>query len=500
MGNRQLLSFIIILILFCACSNQQSDFGIEKDVIVSGIITNYDINNSPQTIELFRRDFFDLDETNIEYINEDGTFKFKLPISYIQGSYLKYGRLIPILCIPGDSLNIKIENVIPKDEHPFKFIKFSDNKMGKASWLINKFQSEIPNENYIYEHGNDAEKELSHEEYETYIKKREDEYRTFLKKFNKENQTNELFDRWVNDKLKYESWKDLMRYRWTHLYFNKLDRDSLFLPENYFAFLGDYDMNDKDLFSIVHADFLHEFDMYSHQYPIDSMKKVKEHFKIKDYTNAFNTRLNMTKLNSTGFTRDLFISQLYHLTLKGKKLEKFEEIYDSTLIKEPYFNNVIQQEHKKLKDYMSNQNTGNANLLSVESSILKGLLDTISQKYRDNVVYIDFWAPWCSPCMNEMPYSNDIQEYFKNDKVVFLFLANRCKADAWKATIANKNLQGEHILLTDDQFNVLAGLLGINGIPHYTLIDKKGNIVLKNAPRPSDKDKLITEIKRQMNK
>ena len=91
-------------------------------------------------------------------------------------------------------------------------------------------------------------------------------------------------------------------------------------------------------------------------------------------------------------------------------------------------------------------------------------------------------------------------EYFKNDKVVFLFLANRCKADARKATITNKNLQGEHILLTDDQFKVLEELLGINGIPHYTLIDKKGNIVFKNAPRPSDKDKLITEIKRQMNK
>ena len=123
MGNRQLLNIIIISTLFCACSNQQSDFGIEKDVIISGTINNFDINKSPQTIELIRRDFFGLDETNVEDINEDGTFKFKLPISYIQESYLRYGRLIRILCLPGDSLNIKIENVIPKGEHPFNFIK-----------------------------------------------------------------------------------------------------------------------------------------------------------------------------------------------------------------------------------------------------------------------------------------------------------------------------------------------------------------------------------------
>ena len=494
MKNKQLLIIVILLILFCACSNRQSEFGIEKDVIVSGIITNYDINNSPQTIELFRRDFFDLNETNIEYINEDGTFKFKLPISYIQESYLKYGSLIPILCIPGDSLSIKIENVIPQDEHPFKFIKFSNNKMGEASSLINKFQSELPNENYIYENAGEAQKNLSLEAFVIYIKKREDEYRTFLKKFNKENQTTELFDRWVNDKLKYESWNDLMRYRWTHPYYNKMERDSFNLPQSYFSFLSDYDMNDNGLFSIAHAGFLNEFSIYSNENPKDSIKKVIKYFKIKDYTNAYETKLNMIKLNSAGFTRDLFISQLYTLHLELKDLKSFEEFYDSTLISEPYFIKIVKRKHQELKDFISNQNTSEANLLSIKSTIVTSLLDSIAQKFQNKVIYIDFWAPWCSPCMNEMPYSKEIQEHFKNDKVVFLFLANRCKADSWKATIANKKLTGEHILLTDDQFNVLAGSLDITGIPHYALIDKQGKIAFKNAPRPSSGSELIDLI------
>jgi hypothetical protein len=52
----------------------------------------------------------------------------------------------------------------------------------------------------------------------------------------------------------------------------------------------------------------------------------------------------------------------------------------------------------------------------------------------------------------------------------------------------------------DHQFNVLSANLGITGIPNYTLIDKVGNIVLKSAHRPSQKNDLIKEIERQLNK
>lgn len=500
MKNRKSFGIIIVLISFWACSNKQTDFGIEKDIIISGTITNYEIGKSPQTIEIIRRDFFDLNEKYVEKINKDGTFKFKYPISYVQESYLRYGNLISILCIPGDSLHIQIDNTILEDKKSQEHIKFSDTETGKTNWLINKFKAELPNENYIYNKANEAEKKLTPEEFTNYISNRENEYLTFLNKFQKENQTTELFDSWVNDNLKYESWKDLMRYRWTHPHYNNIERESFNLYENYFAFLSDYNMNDNKLFSIAHADFLHEFSMYCSQNPKDSLIKAISTYQTHGFEKASDILKGMVEFNTNGFTKDLFLTQYYVNFLKGQELNMFEAVYDSTFTSQSYFLNTINKEHQKLKDYLSNQNTANANLSDINSSIVTDIIDSISQKYSNKVIYIDFWAPWCSPCMNEMPYSKEIQEYFQDDDVIFLFLANRCKEDSWKATIANKKLTGEHMLLTDDQFNVLAGLLEITGIPHYTLIDKKGNIVLKNAPRPKDKDKLITEIKRQMNK
>lgn len=500
MKNKQLFGICIVLISFGACSNRQADFGIESNVIVSGTITNYEIGKSPETIEIIRRDFFDLNEKFVEKINENGTFKFKISIPYAQESYLKYGNLISLIYVPGDSLHIQIDNGILQNKNLLEFLKFSETMTGKTSWLINKFNAELPNDEYIGMHPIEAEKNKSPKEFEDYIKNRERKYYAFLQEFKNKNHTTELFDKWVNDKLKYESWNDLMRYRWTHPHYNKMESDGFDLPESYFAFLSEYNMNDNRLFSIAHADFLHEFSMYSIQNPKDSLNKAISTYQTQGYEKASDVLKSMIEINTSGFTKDLFFTKFYVNILKGQELKMFEAVYDSSFTNQSYFLSTINNEYQKLKDYLSNQNTENANLSTIKSSIVSGLIDTISQKYSGNVIYIDFWAPWCSPCMNEMPYSKNIQEYFINEKVVFLFLANRCKPDSWKATISNKELTGEHILLSDDQYNVLAGLVGITGIPHYTLIDKNGNIVLKDAPRPSEKDKLITEIKRQMNK
>jgi hypothetical protein len=100
--------------------------------------------------------------------------------------------------------------------------------------------------------------------------------------------------------------------------------------------------------------------------------------------------------------------------------------------------------------------------------------------------------------MREMEYSKQNQEYFKSEDVIFLFLANNCSEDSWKATIANEELTGEHILLNGNQYSELRELFGIGGIPHYAIIDKEGNIVSKDAPRPHNIEFLKKELNRSL--
>ncbi len=256
MNNRQLIAIIIVLMSFCTRSNGQTDLGVEKNVIISGTILNYEIGISPQTIEITRRDFFDLDEKYVERINEDGSFKIVFPIAYIQESYIEYGNLFSLLCVPGDSLTIQINNNILQDKESLKYITFSDNEMGKTSWLMNKFKAQLPNENYIYLNFQKAEKELPPDEYTKYIGGREKKYDDYLDTFKKANQTTVLFETWVEDYLKYHTWESLMSYRSMHPLHNKIERDSFKLPTNYFNFLGNYDMNDKECWiQVLNATF-----------------------------------------------------------------------------------------------------------------------------------------------------------------------------------------------------------------------------------------------------
>ncbi len=45
-------------------------------------------------------------------------------------------------------------------------------------------------------------------------------------------------------------------------------------------------------------------------------------------------------------------------------------------------------------------------------------------QYEGKAVFINFWATWCKPCIQEMPTIASAQEHFKNGNIIFLFASN----------------------------------------------------------------------------
>ena len=65
-------------------------------------------------------------------------------------------------------------------------------------------------------------------------------------------------------------------------------------------------------------------------------------------------------------------------------------------------------------------------LIRLESIKLKTLSgEEVDMKdFKDKVVFINFWATWCKPCIQEMPTIQSAQFKLKEENVVFLLASN----------------------------------------------------------------------------
>jgi len=106
---------------------------------------------------------------------------------------------------------------------------------------------------------------------------------------------------------------------------------------------------------------------------------------------------------------------------------------------------------------------------------LPGDSGTVSlQKYRNQVVFVDFWASWCVPCKYSFPWMNEMQERYGKDGLKVIGI----NVDKDKA-MAQKFL--EHVPATFDiaydPEGEIADLYSLKVMPSSYLIDREGNLV-----------------------
>lgn len=107
------------------------------------------------------------------------------------------------------------------------------------------------------------------------------------------------------------------------------------------------------------------------------------------------------------------------------------------------------------------------------------IFDGIIKKYKGKVIYVDFWATWCSPCRSGIEQIKPLKEELAGKDIVFVYITNPSSPqNTWSNMIPD--IKGEHYRVTTDEWNFLTSMFNISGIPHYVLVGKTGEIINPN--------------------
>jgi len=111
--------------------------------------------------------------------------------------------------------------------------------------------------------------------------------------------------------------------------------------------------------------------------------------------------------------------------------------------------------------------------------------------FRGRPVYIDMWATWCEPCLEEFKYSDSLYSFLKKKQIAMIYLSidKEDLDEQWRGMIKSNHLSGNHIRankhLRDDLSILIWGAPDVFSIPHYLFFDKEGKLLDKNPPGPA---------------
>jgi len=254
--------------------------------------------------------------------------------------------------------------------------------------------------------------------------------------------------------------------------------------------------NGSLLVSGVYQKFIEEKAKRLYPLPKLEMRGRGSGSSIRDYSTAYDSIQASTQFSPTEQkllqykNLDKILSETTHFNIETrlKYLTKFKNDYQDTVL----FNDFVKKYNVKFKiddDVQLVDNSGNTGTLNEFISANKG-----------KVIYVDYWASWCAPCIAEMPSSKKFQKEMNNENIVYLYLSTDRTEEPWQKALKKLELEGStnyRIMNADNSLQM--DDLEIQFIPRYMIYDTHGRLVNKDAPRPSESELLKTQLMKALN-
>ena len=107
--------------------------------------------------------------------------------------------------------------------------------------------------------------------------------------------------------------------------------------------------------------------------------------------------------------------------------------------------------------------------------------------FKGKVLYVDFWATWCLPCLFQLPEFEKLSEKYPDIRFIGISIDQNEKL--WVKRLKKDGMPAHIQEVLADPY-VVGDAWDITSIPRFLLIDENFRIINAFAPRPSDREKI----------
>jgi len=109
--------------------------------------------------------------------------------------------------------------------------------------------------------------------------------------------------------------------------------------------------------------------------------------------------------------------------------------------------------------------------------------------FRGRVVLLDFWATWCSLCLQDLKHIAELNREFGPRGLVVISISLDQDPRAVERFLQRQRLPWPQLVLGPASQNPIARLYNVMSTPTTMLIDRQGRIAARNLPGPDLKEK-----------
>jgi thiol-disulfide isomerase/thioredoxin len=452
--------FLLVAIAMLGCGGPSTN-----TVTISGMVSN----PTADEVEVFYYTDFLMNktETVMVKLDQDNGFSTNLPLESGQFVYVRLPRrTVMVYLLPGASVHLAFDAENPDA----KAVATGD--MAYESKFMIDYHNESEREfarGLIISRLSD----MSPDEFVQYMQTVSQKKHAYLDEYPDLGLLNTEFTDIIKTNIAYDTYTLLLEYPMYIAYFNP-DKEPPVLPEGYYDFLGEATrFDDSRLVSRSYVGFLSSLLNYNVQ---------KQGGDTDDEDAYFDMQYQIGVDSFDGRSRDFILSQVVISALNFGDFEKAQLMYDKyiAVAQDADYKSLVRKEFETILSLAKGNMAPDFTLTDIDGKVVS-LSD-----FRGQVVYLDFWASWCGPCMREFPHAKELKEKLRHQKdLVFLYVSIDTDEHAWRTTVAAHEIQGVHVNVSGTKLGAPL-LYNVKGVPTFYIIGRNGRIYDNRPPRPSN--------------